>query len=89
MLALLLPLSVTSAQQKATSGDGALKAVMTAPLEAMVVMRMLTVLMAAEAAAVAQLKVEVEVVERCTNVHWRATRRLLRLGANPAYQRVP
>jgi hypothetical protein len=28
VLALLLPLSVTSAQQKATSGDGALKAVM-------------------------------------------------------------
>ena len=60
------------------------KAMATAPLEAMVVMMMLTVLMAAEAAAVAQLKVEVEVVERCTNVHWRATRRLLRLGANPA-----
>ena len=37
------------------------KAMATAPLEAMVVMRMLTVLMAAEAAAVAQLKVEVEV----------------------------
>ena len=63
------------------------KAMATAPLEAMVVMMMLTVLMvlmAAEAAAVAQLKVEVEVVERCTNVHRRATRRLLRLGANPA-----
>ena len=58
------------------------KAMATAPLEAMVVMMMLTVLMAAEAAAVAQLKVEV--VERCTNVHRRATRRLLRLGANPA-----
>lgn len=57
------------------------KAMATAPLEAMVVMMMLT---AAEAAAVAQLKVEVEVVERCTNVHRRATRRLLRLGANPA-----